>query len=236
MKFKLTPIFPKSSGKTDSRVLQPLSSHPLSTILVAPRKSGKSALICGLIEDVYAPIFDKVIIMSDTAQFDKSIQELSKITKHKNIYFTDEVSNTSIADIIEKQKSEKGKETILLFIDDAADSARSRKLLRELDKRFTKGRHFNLSIIVCCQAIRSQLSSKQKNCSTEWIVFKNNTEDLKILAKVLTTAFAEEKQVLQFLTECTKENYSFCYVNLMGASANEIYKYCDSTGFHDYVF
>ncbi|KAI9094089.1 hypothetical protein DFS34DRAFT_671729 [Phlyctochytrium arcticum] len=224
------------SGKPDSRVPPPLASHPLSTILVAPRRSGKSALICGLINEIYAPIFDKVIIMSDTVQFDKSIQELSKITKHKNIYFTDEVNNSSIGNIVERQKSEMGKEKILLFIDDSADGARSKDLSRELDKLFTKGRQFNLSIIVCCQAIRSQLSSKQKNCSTEWIVFKNNAEDLKILAKVLTTAFAEEKQVLQYLTECTKEKYAFCYVNLMGASADEIYKYCDSTGFHDYTF
>ncbi|KAI9103786.1 hypothetical protein DFS34DRAFT_590202 [Phlyctochytrium arcticum] len=174
--------------------------------------------------------------MSDTVQFDKSIQELARITKHKNIFFSENVTNASIAEIIENQKSEKGKEKILLFIDDAADGARSKELSTELDKLFTKGRHFNISIIVCCQAIRSQLSSKQKNCSTEWIVFKNNAEDLRILAKVLTTAFAEEKQVLKFLTECTKEKYSFCYVNLMGASANEIYKYCDSKGFHDYVF
>jgi len=232
--FKPRSIYSKDAVKDHPKVPPDIASPPLCTTLVAPRKSGKSALVCGLIEDVYSNVFDRVVIMSDTVLFDQSIKEFSEITRKNNIYFCDQVDNFAIETIVAHQKQTKNKESILLYIDDAADSARSKNLSRELDKLFTKSRHWNISIIVCCQSITSQLSRKQKNCTTEWIVFKNNTEDMKTISKVLSTAHADEKQVFTFLVDATKDPYAFAYVNMAKNRKEDIYRYCDKDGFHDY--
>ena len=233
MTYQPRPIYPKKVTQRDPRIPAVIGSPPICTTLCAPRKSGKSALVCGLIQDIYAAVFDKVIIMSDTVEYDASIQELARTTKHGNIYFTDEVNNGTIAEIVEEQKKSV-KKSLLLFIDDAGDSAQSKELNKELSKLYTKGRHWNISTIVAIQSVTGQLSRKMKNCTTEWIIFKNNAEDLKLLAKVLCSAYKSEKEVLAYLNECTQQPYSFCYINISAGNAKEMYRYCDKTGFHDY--
>ncbi|KAI8994453.1 hypothetical protein BC832DRAFT_596214 [Gaertneriomyces semiglobifer] len=93
--------------------------------------------------------------MSDTVEYDASVKELSKHTRHQNIFFIDDVSNTSIRAIIEEQKTlfKENASTLLLFIDDAADGARSKDLAAELGRLYTKSRHFGVSIIVAIQSV-----------------------------------------------------------------------------------
>lgn len=233
------PIFPSKGSRIDPRVPSELAQPPLCTTLIAPRKSGKSALVCGLIEDVYASVFDKVVIMSDTVLFDASVQQLSKTTKHKNIYFSDNVSNQSIAALVKHQRetydTKTGSPSTLLFIDDAGDSAQRKDLNLELSKLYTKGRHIGISSIVACQSVTSQISGKMKGCTTEWIIFRNNMDDLKLLAKMLTTAYKTEAEVLKYLVAGTQEGYSFCYIDLAKSSAREVYRYCTpAEGFKDF--
>ncbi|KAI8919882.1 hypothetical protein DFJ77DRAFT_437576 [Powellomyces hirtus] len=173
--------------------------------------------------------------MSDTVLYDKSIQQLANKTKHRNIYFTDEVNNTTIREILNEQKelAEVGR-TCLLYIDDAGNDAQGKNLNKELSNLYCKGRHTLCSSIVVVQSVRSQLSSKQKNNTTEWIIFKNNAEDMEILARLLTSAYKNRKEVLTYLIECTREPYSFCYVNLAADDAKTMYRYCDKDGFKDY--
>ncbi|TPX53731.1 hypothetical protein PhCBS80983_g06198 [Powellomyces hirtus] len=174
--------------------------------------------------------------MSDTVMYDASVKELAAKTKHKNIYFTDEVSNTSIAALLEDQKKAytANGQSLLLMIDDAGDSAQGKDLNKELSKLYTKGRHFNCGTIVCIQSVTGQLSRKMKNCTTEWVIFKNNAEDMELLARLLTSAYKNKKEVLTYLTECTKEPYAVCYINTSAGNAKEMYRYCDSQGFKTY--
>ncbi|KAJ3008909.1 hypothetical protein HKX48_008275 [Thoreauomyces humboldtii] len=142
---------------------------------------------------------------------------MARTTRLKNIEYSDQVSNEGIAAVVQEQKDDfeaaekagKRKLTMLLFIDDAGDDARSKDLTAQLSKLYTKGRHFGISTIVACQSVTGQLSRKQKNCTTEWIVFKSNSEDMKLLAKMLTSAFATEKEVMADLTSTTQEPFSF---------------------------
>ncbi|KAI8916683.1 hypothetical protein DFJ77DRAFT_510120 [Powellomyces hirtus] len=235
MSYKPKPIFPTKRRQRDPRIPLDIQDPPLCTTLIAPRKSGKSALVAGLIEDVYAKVFSKVVIMSDTVMYNKSIKELAKKTKHKNIYFTDEVTNASIKEILEEQKelSNNGK-TLLLMIDDAGDNAQGKELNKELSKLYTRGRHFGISSMVCIQSVSGHLTRKMKNNTTEFIIFKNNAEDMEALARLLTSAFKNRKEVLTYLTECTSEPYSFCYINLAADDAKTMYRYCDKDGFKDY--
>ncbi|KAJ3176357.1 hypothetical protein HDU85_007249 [Gaertneriomyces sp. JEL0708] len=174
--------------------------------------------------------------MSDTVEYDASVKELSKHTKHQNIFFIDDVSNNSIKAIIEEQKTlfKENKSTLLLFIDDAADGARSKDLAAELGRLYTKSRHFGISIIVAIQSVKGQLTSKHKNCTTEWVIFRNAQQDMKVLSETLASAFKTSKEVLEYLTECTKERFSFCYIDTTKNNAKEMYRYCDSEGFKDY--
>ncbi|DAC81645.1 TPA_asm: FtsK [Powellomyces chytrid fungus MELD virus 2] len=235
MTYKPRAIYSQKKKKRDPRIPLDLQDPPLCTTVISPRLSGKSALICGLIEDVYAKVFDRVILMSDTILYDRSIKELAKQTRHKNIYFTDEVSNASIKEILEEQKklAEDGK-TLLFFIDDSGDNARSKELNKELSKLYTKGRHFLCSTIVCIQSVSGQLTRKMKANTTEFIIFKNNSKDMEALAKLLTSAYKTKKEVLAYLTERTREPYAFCYINLAADDAKGMYRYCDKDGFHDY--
>ncbi|TPX53773.1 hypothetical protein PhCBS80983_g06165 [Powellomyces hirtus] len=201
--------------------------------------SGKSALVLGLVDDVYASVFTRCILMSDTVAYDASVVQLVKTTKHKNIFVTDEVTNGSIAEIMADQtdlwSKSNQRDTLLLFIDDSGDSANSKELNKELSKLFTKSRHVGTSIIVAIQSISGQLTRKHKGCTTEWIVFRNNMEDLKVLARVLSSAFKTEKEVYAYLIAVTEERFSFAYVNTRSSSAKNMYRYCDPVkGFMDY--
>lgn len=233
--YKPKPLFPAEAKVRDHRIPQELAVPPLMTTVCAPRRSGKSALIYGLIDDVYAKIFDKVVILSDLVEYDESVKVLAG-KRHKNIYYTDEVTNDSIRRILEEQKeaSKRGK-TLLMFLDDAGDDAMSSQLNREMSKIYTRLRHVKGSAMVAIQSVRGQLTNKMKNCSTEWIVFKNAMEDMKILSRTLASAYKTEREVLAYLLECTEVPYSFCYIDRSAGNARDMYRFCTpAEGFRNY--
>ncbi|KAJ3165807.1 hypothetical protein HDU87_002891, partial [Geranomyces variabilis] len=188
--------------------------------------------------EIYCKVFSEVVILSDTAAYDTSVQQLAKTTKHKNISVWDDVSNASIAAIVKTQKEsiDAGEKLpIVLFINDSGDAANSKELNKELSKLYTKGRQSLISITIAIQSISGQLTHKMKGCTTEWIIYKNSADDLKLISKVLASAFLSEKEVCAFLTEVTMAPFSFAFLNTRAKNAREMYRYCDpKTGFHDY--
>lgn len=232
------PIFDTKQAKRDPRIPDDLPTPPLCMTICAPRLSGKTAICLGMISDVYAKVFDHVIIMSDTAAYDSSVQALKKTTRHKNISIMDDVSNESIAAIVKTQKEAfdaGSKESLLLFIDDSGDAANSKELNKELSKLYTKGRHSLISIIVAIQSISGQLTRKMKGCTTEWIIFKNSADDCKIISRVLASTFLSEKEVYAYLMDVTTTPYSFAYVNTRAKNVQDMYRFCDpKLGFQHY--
>lgn len=237
--YKPKPIIPKVAQEHDDRIPYPLFQlRSCSVTCCSPRFSGKSSLLLGLLDDVYARVVKKVIILSDTVEHDDAVAELASRT-HDNIYICNEVSNEKLAGIVNEQrgtwaKSNK-KDRLFVLIDDAGDQARSKDLERELSKLYTKARHVGIAFAVCIQSVTSQLTNKMKACTSHWMIFKNPMASFKILANALQNVYMNEKETLTYLVECTKEKYSFCYIDTTASSREEMYFYCDKDGFHKYT-
>lgn len=232
------PIFNEKQGKRHPLVPPDLPSPPFAITILAKRSSGKTALICGMIQDIFARVFSEVIILSNTAAYDQTIEAFSKQTKHKNILIMDDVSNESISAIVtaQRERLDRGeKKDILIFCDDAGDSAQSKNLALELSKLYTRGRHDRVSLAVSIQSISSQLSRKMKSNSSHWIVYKASADDFKVISRVLASAFATEKETFDYLTTVTAKQYSFAFIDTLAKDAQSMYRYCDPTlGFQDY--
>ncbi len=231
------PIFDTKAAKRDPRIPDNLPTPPLCLTICAKRLSGRTALVCGLLDDIYCKVFDHVVILSDTAAYDSSIQTLAKKTRHKNISIMDDVSNETIAAIIKTQKEsfDSGKkENLLLFIDDSGDAANSASLNKELSKLYSKGRHSGCSLIVAIQAISGQLTRKMKTNTTEWMIFKQSADDMKMISKVLASAFLSEKETFNYLMDVTEERFSFAYIDTRAKDLRSMYRWCDQQGFQDY--
>ncbi|KAJ3286252.1 hypothetical protein HK104_009130 [Borealophlyctis nickersoniae] len=208
----------------------------MAVTICGPRGGGKSAQVLGWIDDVYAHVFDAVYILSDTVEFDSSVAELAK-RGHENIFISSEVTNEVIQRIVETQKRviQSGKKhKILIYIDDTGDDAQSKDLGKELAKLYTKARHISCGLIVAIQSITGQLTRKMKNCTTPWVIFKNNADDMKILSKTLQSAHKTEKKTLKYIVDSTSKPYSYAFIDQRGATAHNKYFYCDADGFHYY--
>lgn len=238
MGYLCQPIYDKKQAKRDPRIPDDLPSPPFAITCLAKRMSGKTAVLAGLIEHVYAKVFKQVIILSNTASFDSTIQALAKQTKHKNILVWDDVSNKSIAAIVKAQEdlyAEGKKEQIMLLIDDAGDSAQGRDLSFELSRLYTRSRHQGISFCMNVQSISSQLSRKMKTNTSHWIIYKASADDFKIMSKLLASAFLTEKDVFIYLTQVTAEQYAFAFIDTLAKTAREMYRYHDAkNGFMDY--
>ncbi|KAJ3051349.1 hypothetical protein HK097_007660 [Rhizophlyctis rosea] len=98
--------------------------------LLGKRKCGKTNLICNIILSGYAKAFDSIIILSPTVFLDPTWESL-KEAKHANIYFSDKVTNFTLANILQKQKEtyldNPKKSATLLVLDDAGNFFRAKE-------------------------------------------------------------------------------------------------------------
>lgn len=224
MVYQTKPVIQKKTTKYNKRIPEPLPQLPFAMSVVAPRKSGKTSLVCGLIKDVYRKAAKEVVICSPTALLDPTYQSLSKF---ENVWVTDQVNNETLQAILDKQSAMYAtdkSQTMLLYIDDSGDFFKRAQAQKMMNILFTRCRHSGISLIVCVQSPQ-HLSTIQKSNSTQYLVFRCDTKSMRTLAEQLQTKHKMADDVYQYLMDATEKRFSFAYIDLEQDDTDEIYRH-----------
>ena len=189
-------------------------------LIHAPPRSGKSVLIMNLIyNDAFKlkKIFNKIVFLSPTLEADKTLRHLYDDEDIIKIYDYNELENIDgiIDGIVDDQKENKGKESVLLVLDDCVGLLGNTS--KNLNRLCTRYRHFNVSMIITSQNYKS-FGVLMRNCASHWIFFNTNMlkERKKIMEDMNTFPNFEN-----LYNTAVNERYSFLYIDM---NALKLYK------------
>jgi hypothetical protein len=222
---------------------QQLPEIPVRAIVAAPSGAGKTVLLQSMVLDLYrtksgkSP-FSRIYIWSPSVNVDPAWVPVKKFTREElgvnedkeklcyDSYVTDE-----LADVIKTQKrivdaqkkrGDKKLYSILIIVDDFADSpafSRHSVLLHEL---YTRGRHAAISSITSVQRYRV-LSPIIRVNATALIVFRlRNTKEYEAICEE-NSAVVSRDEFRRLYQYATSEPYSFLFINAMAKTADEMF-------------
>ena len=192
---KVEPIFTKEFEVKQSKY-DVAGKLPIRSVILGPSGSGKTVLLQSMILDIYRGCFSRIYIFSPSIEVDhvwvpvkKYISEEMKVvhSDEEPIYF-DHYDPEALSNIIDVQnkitnymkKQNKTKLfSILIIIDDFADSpefSRHSKLLHAL---YARGRHSMISTITATQQFSSIHPLIRVNATELYIYRLRNHKDLE---------------------------------------------------------
>ncbi len=190
--------------KTIWSVLNPREC-PMSTVMVAPRYSGKTFLLVHMLNDkTVNTLFDLIIVFSPTATLDEQWQQL----RNKEVVLLDEFKEDYLSNLLDNIKEDASnglpKQKILLILDDLADVYRQDKksLLNTLA---IKGRHYGISYILTSQKYKLLPHTIRTN-SRQKLFFKvNNKSEMTAIVQEQSTRETNEDDLRDMLDTHTKD-------------------------------
>ena len=177
--------------------------------VVAKRNSGKSILIRYLINK-QKHLFSKIFVICPTEKINPFYD---KITKEDCIF--DEWNENWVEQLIETltkintHKPLSERKNVLLILDDCMsdinyNSSKSMKLI------YTRGRHFNLSIIATCQYLNSLPKICRSNCDLI-ITGQMNLSSIEMMANEYCSNL-DKREFVRIFNRSTKD-YNFLVIN-----------------------
>jgi len=195
-------------------------SVPFSMVVVSKRNSGKSYLTKHLLNMfmIENKLFDYIVLFSSTAHLTKDFECLPKKA------IQDDFSTTKINKILEHQKKSKDSNNpkqCLIILDDTIGQKLDISFKTNLDLLFSRGRHYNISIIFISQYIKNYISTTIRN-NIDYLLFSvNNYNVIKIIYD-LVVYNGNIKEFIKFVNEKTK-NFTFLIYNNLNYSDNNFY-------------
>jgi ABC-type dipeptide/oligopeptide/nickel transport system ATPase component len=235
---KVQPILTKEFEVKQSKY-DVAGKLPIRSVILGPSGSGKTVLLQSMILDIYRGCFSRIYIFSPSIEVDntwvavkKYISEEMKVmhSDEEPIYF-DHYDPEALSNIIDVQhkitnymkKQNKTKLfSILIIIDDFADSpefSRHSKLLHSL---YTRGRHNMISTITATQKFSSIHPLIRVNATELYIYRLRNYKDLETFIEEVS-AVADKKTLMELYNLATSEPYSFLYVKLTAKTKNDMF-------------
>jgi hypothetical protein len=213
-------------NKLDVKLHPHLPRHAFLMCIIAPPRSGKSALIANLLANpsFYNALeyWDSVMYIGPTQKFDKTTKYY--LAKLDNVIQVDDHNELTHLDILLKDVMDSqmerleqidpktGKplemERILIVLDDMLGYLNANDSLSNLCTRY---RHYNISIIITAQSFR-KIPLVIRNCTGHIVFFKLNNE--KELEKI-TDEYGDlyHKDFTQISKMITDTKYNFVYLD-----------------------
>ena len=189
-----------------------------STIsVVAKRNSGKSCLIRYLVNS-QKHLFQKIFVICPTEKINPFY---NTITKDDCIF--DQWNEAWIEELIESMtkinanKSTTERKHVLLILDDCMSDIDFNQS-KNIKKIYTRGRHFNLSIITTCQYMNSLPKICRSNCDI-MITGQMNLSSIEMMASEYSCNL-EKKDFISLYNRCTKD-YNFLVINNNSVKEND---------------
>lgn len=177
--------------------------------VVAKRNSGKSILIRYLINK-QKHLFSKIFVICPTEKINPFYNQITKedcIFDEWNENWVEELIETLTKINTHKPLSER--KNVLLILDDCMsdinyNSSKSMKLI------YTRGRHFNLSIIATCQYLNSLPKICRSNCDLI-ITGQMNLSSIEMMANEYCSNL-DKSEFIKLFNRSTKD-YNFLVIN-----------------------
>ena len=112
--------------------------------------------------------------------------------------------------------------SILIIVDDFADSPEFSRHSKILHSLYTRGRHNSISTITATQKFTSIHPIIRVNATELYVYRLRNYSDLQAFLDEVS-AIADKKALLQIYNMAVDEPYSFLFVNLRAKSENDIF-------------
>ena len=224
---------------------------PFSQIITRPSGSGKGILLQSMILDIYRDVFERIYIWSPSISVDsnwlpvkKYIQDNLKVDLEKEKCMFDEYVPEELEAVIKRQhkviefqKNEHKKLfSILVIVDDFADSksfSRNSPLLNQL---YVRGRHNSINIITSTQKFNALSPIIRVNSRQLFFFRSRNYKEIETMVEELSAVLIQKSSVadtknlaeakkllLEIYNIATEEPYSFLFINLMKPRVNEMF-------------
>lgn len=187
-----------------------------SVTLVAPRRSGKTNLICWMLLNGLLDSYERVVLYSPSIYFD---QTYKSIMSADNLYFSDEISDEELQQVMKEQSQlamENKKNTLLIIIDDFSSQLRGKAKFggfqKTLDTLYSRCRHI-LTTVICTSQYYSHLSPCVRMNTSHLICFRLSRKEWKRVAEEFRLHLSE-KEFISMAEAATKEKYSFFLVDM----------------------
>ena len=212
---------------------------PMRSVILGPSGSGKTILLQNMILDIYKNCFSRIYIFSPSIDVDSTWLPVKKYIEHEMkvqhkeeepIYF-DHYDPEALHKIIDtqhkviefmKKKNIKTLYSILVVVDDFADSPEFSRHSKILHALYTRGRHNSISTITATQKFSAIAPIIRVNATELYIYRLRNYKDLETFIDEVS-AVADKKTLMQIYTLATTEPYSFLYVNLRAKKVSEMF-------------
>jgi ABC-type cobalamin/Fe3+-siderophores transport system ATPase subunit len=212
---------------------------PFRSVILGPSGSGKTILLQNMILDIYRGCFARIYIFSPSIDVDttwlpvkKYIESDMKVkhTDEEPIYF-DHYDPEALHKIIDtqhkvidymKKKNIKKLYSILVVVDDFADSPEISRHSKILHGLYTRGRHNSISTITATQKFAAIANIIRVNATELYIYRLRNYRDLETFIEEVS-AVVDKKTLMDIYNMATSEPYSFLYVNLRAKTKNDIF-------------
>jgi hypothetical protein len=198
--------------------------HPFRIMFYAPSYSGKTTLITELLKNPETTLkkqFKKnIFVFMPTSFSDKSYEGL---VKDDNIF--DKYDESIIKDIVKESKElieSKGKKhPVLMIFDDAIlETDNNRRGLMSL--LFTKGRHYNISLIVTTQQAKLALPTLRLNASHNFILpQKLNPMEIDAIGELTPLKKKQFEKIIEDLRESPP--YSYLVIDMTTPNLNSMF-------------
>lgn len=233
-KFEVRPtLLKKKDIKLYKSIPDPLPKPPLSVVILASRRSGKSTTCVSLLMNGgYIKAFSEVLLLSETIAHDKTYAPLSKfdnvsvhdISKHP-------INNELLAAIWHRQNErfkEDKKNDLLVVFDDLGDKMKSKDMRAWMNKYAQLGRHPGISFINIVQS-PNNLTSEQWSNATTFIIFALDRKALIKTSEKLATAEKDAREMEDYIRKNTRKKYSWVMVNMSAERDEDVFLAFDPT-------
>jgi len=216
----------KKINKLDDKLHPHLPRHAFLMLMIAPPRSGKSALIANLLANpsFYNALeyWDEVFYVSPTQKFDRTTMHY--LPKLDNVIQIDDEDTLNRLDIFLKEimddqmkrldeddpktGKKKNMQRILIILDDCLGYLNTNNALPNICTRY---RHYNMSFIITSQSFR-RLPLVIRNCANQVVFFKmNNEQEVEKLFEEYGSAY--HNNFVQIAKKITSQKYNFVYLN-----------------------
>ena len=121
-----------------------------------------------------------------------------------------------------KEKKHRTLYSILIVIDDFADSPEFTRQSTLLHQLYIRGRHQMISTITATQVYKAISPIVRKNMTDLYIYRLRNQADLDAIVEEVSAVY-DKKTILKMYQFATSEPYSFLYIRLTAKDANDMF-------------
>lgn len=219
---------------------------PIRSIILGPSGSGKTILLQNMIlnKNLYRGCFSRIYCFSPSIHHDSSwLSVKSYIEEEMDAHETDDekfyydyYDAPALEKIIENQtnlikhmknKNMKSLYSILIVVDDFADSPEFSRHSKILHSLYTRGRHSMISTITATQKFNAIHPIIRVNATELYVYRLRNNKDLETFIEEIS-GMIPKKTLLDIYQRCTAEPYSFLYVKLTAKDIHEMF-FCNMT-------